>query len=71
MDRPKTENAIQEISSPQETVELLIQEHEKHPDNPYMFPSPVTGEVYHPDSVVNLHKRILKRPTCPTSVSTT
>ena len=25
-----------------------------------MFPSPVTGGMYHPDSVVNLHKKILK-----------
>ena len=25
-----------------------------------MFPSPLTGEMYHPDSVVNLHKKILK-----------
>ena len=25
-----------------------------------MFPSPNTGEMYHPDSVVNIHKKILK-----------
>lgn len=25
-----------------------------------MFPSPLVGEMYHPDSVVNLHKKILK-----------
>lgn len=25
-----------------------------------MFPSPKTGGMYYPDSVVNLHKRILK-----------
>ncbi len=65
VDRPKTENAIRKISIPQETVELLIQEHKKHPDNPYMFPSPVTGEMYHPDSVVNLHKKILKKANLP------
>ena len=41
-------------------IELLVAEHEKHPDNPYLFPSPRTGEMYHPDSVVNLHRRILK-----------
>jgi integrase len=58
--RPKTETSIRKISIPQETVDLLIQEHEKHPDNPYMFPSPKTGEMYYPDSVVNLHKKILK-----------
>lgn len=31
-----------------------------HFKNPYMFPSPKTGEMYHPDSVVNLHKKILR-----------
>ena len=58
--RPKTETSVRKISIPQEAVDLLVQEHEKHPDNPYMFPSPKTGEMYHPDSVVNLHKKILK-----------
>lgn len=58
--RPKTETSIRRISIPQEAVDLLIQEHEKHPDNPYMFPSPKTEEMYHPDSVVNIHKKILK-----------
>ena len=38
----------------------FAQEHDHHPDNPYMFPSPLAGEMYHPDSVVNLHKKILK-----------
>ena len=58
--RPKTETSVRSISIPQEAVDLLVQEHEKHPDNPYLFPSPRTGEMYHPDSVVNLHKRFLK-----------
>ena len=48
------------MSIPQDAVELLKQEHAKHPDNPWMFPSSRTGEMYHPDSVVNLHKKILK-----------
>ena len=30
-----------------------------------MFPSPVTGEMYYPDSVVNLHKKILKDAGLP------
>ena len=63
--RPKTENSVRLVSVPQTTVELLIQEHEKHPNNPYLFPSPVTGEMYHPDSVVNLHKKILKDADLP------
>ena len=25
-----------------------------------MFPSPITGEMYYPDSVVKLHEKILK-----------
>ena len=58
--RPKTENSIRKISIPQEAVDLLVAEHQKHPSNPWMFPSPKTGEMYHPDSVVNLHKKILK-----------
>ena len=60
LSRPKTGNSIREVSSPQDAVELLKQEHAKHPDNPWMFPSGRTGEMYHPDSVVTLHKRILK-----------
>ena len=39
---------------------MLIQEHEKHPKNPYMFPSSTTGEMYYPDSVVKLQEKILK-----------
>ena len=58
--RPKTENSIRKISIPQEAVELLVAEHQKHPSNPWMFPSPKTGGMYHPDSVVNIHKKILK-----------
>ena len=58
--RPKTETSIRTITLSDETVEVLKQEHAKHPGNPYMFPSPRTGEMYHPDSVVNLHKKVLK-----------
>ena len=58
--RPKTGNSIRTVSIPQDAVELLKQEHDKHPNNPWMFPSAKTGEMYHPDSIVNLHKKILK-----------
>ena len=58
--RPKTENSVRKISIPQSVVELLHQEHEKHPDNPWMFPSPKTGEMYHPDSIAKLHEKILR-----------
>lgn len=60
LSRPKTETSVRKVSIPQTAVDLLIQEHDKHPANPYMFPSPATGEMYYPDSVVNLHKKILK-----------
>ena len=58
--RPKTENSVRQIAIPQEAVELLIQEHAKHPSNPWLFPSSRTGSMYHPDSVATLHQRILK-----------
>lgn len=62
---PKTENSVRQISIPQDTVDMLIAEHKKHPDNPYLFPSPRTGEMYYPDSVVLLHRRVLKRAGLP------
>ena len=33
---------------------------DKQPGNPYLFPSPVSDGMYHPDSVVKLHQKILK-----------
>lgn len=65
LSRPKTETSVRQVSIPQEAVDLLIQERTKHPDSPYMFPSPTTGEMYHPDSVVNIHKKILKDAGLP------
>ncbi len=60
LSRPKTETSVRRVSIPQEAVDLLIQEYSKHPNNQYMFPSPATGEMYHPDSVAKLHEKILK-----------
>ena len=65
LSRPKTETSVRKVSVPQEAVDLLVAEHKKHPDNPYMFPSPTTGEMYYPDSIVNLHKKILKDAGLP------
>ena len=65
LSRLKTETSVRKVSIPQEAVDLLVAEHKKHPDNPYMFPSPVTGEMYYPDSIVNLHKKILKDAGLP------
>ena len=58
--RPKTQNAIRTLAIPQQAVDLLIQEHEKHPNSPYLFPSPKTGTMYDPDSFRHTHDKILK-----------
>lgn len=52
LSRPKTETSVRKVSVPQEAVDLL-------------FPSPITREMYHPDSIVNLHKKILKDAGLP------
>ena len=65
LSRPKTETSVRKISIPQEAVDLLVAEHAKHPEVPCLFPSPVTGGMYHPDSVVNFHKKILKDAGLP------
>ena len=61
---PKTANSVRKIALSEETLAMLKQQQKDNeegwPGSPYLFPSPVTGEMYHPDSVVNLHKKILK-----------
>ncbi len=57
---PKTSTSIRIEPIPQEAIDLLITEHQKHPDNPYMFPSPVMGGMYYPDAVNTLNTKILK-----------
>ena len=46
LSRSKTETSVRQVSIPQDAADLLIQEHGKHTDTQYMFPSPVTGEMY-------------------------
>ena len=60
LSRPKTGNSIREVSIPQDAMKLLKQGRPKYPGNPWMFPSGRTGEMYHPGSVVTLHKKTLK-----------
>ena len=60
MSPPKSSTSVRYVSIPEEAAKLLEQEHEKHPKNPYMFPSPVTGEMYHPDAIVKIHRKICK-----------
>ena len=57
---PKSSTSVRYVSIPEEAAKLLEKEHEKHPKNPYMFPSPVTGEMYHPDAIVKIHRKICK-----------
>ena len=59
--RPKTETSVRRVSISQEALDHLLAEHANHPDSPYLFASPRTGEMYHPDSIVNLHQKILKK----------
>lgn len=40
-------------------MDLPIPEHEKHPDDPYMLPSPKTGAMYDPDPFRHTHEYIL------------
>ncbi len=58
--QPKTQNSVRTLAAPQQAVDLLIKEHQKHPWNPYMFPSPKTGTMYDPDSFRHTHDKILK-----------
>ena len=62
---PKTEKSVRQIALSQQAVDLLAAEHEKHPENPNLFPSPRTGLTYHPDSITNLHRKILKLAGLP------
>ena len=58
--QPKTQNSVRTLAIPQQAVDLLVEEHKKHPSNPYMFPSPKTGTMFDPDSFRHTHDKILK-----------
>ena len=57
---PKTENSIRTVVIPQQAVDLLVEDRKNHPDSKYLFPSPHTGEMWSPDAVGRLHKKILR-----------
>jgi integrase len=65
---PKTPNSIRTVVIPQQAVDLLIAEHEKHPDSPYLFPSPRTGGMFSPDSAGRIHKTLLRKAGIDESV---
>ena len=58
--RSKASNSVRKISIVQDVVDLLQAEYDRHPDNPWMFPSGKTGGMCFPDSAVNLHKKVLR-----------
>ena len=57
---PKTPDSIRTVLLPEDTAKLLAEEHERHPANPYLFPSPRTGETWDPDGFRRLHDWIIK-----------
>ena len=58
---PKTKNSIRTVYIDDTAIRLLVEDHKKHPSNPYLFPSPVTGGMYGPDCVGRIHKKLLER----------
>lgn len=57
---PKTKNSVRKVALSQQAVNLLVQEHEQHPDNPILFPSPRTGGYWSPDAVSRINRKLLK-----------
>ena len=58
---PKTKNSVRKVALSQQAVDLLVQEHEQHPDNPILFPSPRTGGYWSPDAVSRINRKLLKK----------
>ena len=57
---PKTKNSVRKVALSQQAVDFLVQEHELHPDNPILFPSPRTGGYWSPDAVSRINQKLLK-----------
>lgn len=57
---PKTKNSVRKVALSQQAVDLLVQEHEQHSDNPILFPSPRTGGYWSPDAVSRINRKLLK-----------
>ena len=58
--QPKTPNSIRKLAIPQRAVDLLVEEHGKHPHSPHLFVSPKTGTMFDPDAFRHTHEKILK-----------
>ena len=48
---PKTKNSVRKVALSQQAVDLLVQEHEQHPD---------TGSYWSPDAVSRINRKLLK-----------
>ena len=57
---PKTKNSVRKVAIPKQTMELLVREHDQHPDNPILFPSPRTGGYWSPDAVSRINRKLLE-----------
>ena len=56
---PKTKNSVRRVALSQQAVDILVREHEQHPDNPILFPSPRTGGYWSPDAVSRINRKLL------------
>lgn len=58
---PKTKNSVRKVALSQQAVDMLVKEHEQHPDNPILFPSPRTGGYWSPDAVSRINRKLLAK----------
>ena len=58
---PKTKNSVRKVALSQQAVDMLVREHEQHPDNPILFPSPRTGGYWSPDAVSRINRKLLAK----------
>ena len=58
---PKTKNSVRKVALSQQAVDLLVQEHEQHPDNPFLFPLPRTDSYWGPDAMSRINWKLLAR----------
>ena len=65
---PKTSNSVRKVVVPQRTIDLLVAEHESHPDSPYLFMSPRTGGMWSPEAIARIHKKLLAAADIDTGV---
>ena len=58
---PKTKNSVRKVALSQQAVDMLVKEHEQHPDSPLLFPSPRTGGYWSPDAVSRINRKLLAK----------